>query len=177
MRFRQFFTPSFRNRLRLFFVVIVVVPMVAVALVLFRLVSASQQGQTDAQLGEAQRVALNQYRNLSRDADAAGQEIAGDQDLAAAIRDRDQARIQSRMTSAATASGADRALLRLDDQGEFETGTDPAVAPARNALQDQDGKPVGRLVTSVATATEYATRLANTAEVAVVISQNGSVIA
>jgi len=33
-------TPSFRNRLRLFFVVIVVIPMVAVALVLFKLVSA-----------------------------------------------------------------------------------------------------------------------------------------
>src|SRR4051794_33423327 len=159
MRFRQFFTPSFRNRLRLFFVVIVVIPMVAVALVLFRLVTASEVGQTDAQLGEAQRVALNQYRSLSRDADAAGQEIARDQDLAAAIRDRDEGRIQSQLEQAASDAGAKKVLLELAGQGKFETGVDPAVAPARNALQDQDGKPVGRLITSVATANEFATRL------------------
>jgi diguanylate cyclase (GGDEF)-like protein len=177
MRFRQFFTPSFRNRLRLFFVVIVVIPMVAVALVLFRLVSASEEGQTDAQLGEAQRVALNQYRGLSRQADAAGQEIARDQDLAAAIRDHDQGRIQSQLEQASSAAGAKKALLQLEGQGAFETGVDPAVAPARNALEDQNGKPVGRLVTSVSTAMEFATRLADTAEVAVVISQRGSVLA
>jgi len=36
MRLRNLFTPSFRNRLRLFFVVIVVIPMIAVAAVLFQ---------------------------------------------------------------------------------------------------------------------------------------------
>jgi len=44
MFIRHLFTPSFRNRLRLFFVVIVIIPMIAVAFVLFRLVSASIRG-------------------------------------------------------------------------------------------------------------------------------------
>jgi diguanylate cyclase (GGDEF)-like protein len=177
MRLRHLFTPSFRNRLRLFFVVIVVIPMIAVALVLFRLVSASEEGQTDAQLGEAQRVALNLYRDAVRDADAAGQQIVRDRGLAAAIRDKDQARIQSRLEESAQSARVAKVLLELQGQGAFETGGDPAVAPARNALQDQDGKSVGRLVTSVDTAMEFASKLADTAELGVVISQKGSVVA
>ncbi len=39
---------SFRNRLTLFFVVIVIVPMISVALVLFRLISDSETGKADA---------------------------------------------------------------------------------------------------------------------------------
>ena len=58
MRLRNLFTPSFRNRLRLFFVVIVVIPMIAVAAVLFQIVTRSEESQTDAQLSEAQRVAI-----------------------------------------------------------------------------------------------------------------------
>ena len=52
MRFRNLFTPSFRNRLRLFFLVIVVIPMIAVAVVLFQIVTRSDESQTDAQLSE-----------------------------------------------------------------------------------------------------------------------------
>jgi diguanylate cyclase (GGDEF)-like protein len=177
MRFRNVFTPSFRNRLRLFFVVIVVIPMIAVALVLFRLVSASEEGQTDAQLGEAQRVALNLYRDSARDADAAGQQIVRDRELATAIRDKDQARIQSQLEQASQSARAVKVLLELQGQGAFETGDDPAVAPARNALQDRDGKPIGRLVTSVDTAMLFASKLADTAEVGVVVSQRGDVLA
>ena len=38
---------SFRNRLTLFFIVIVIVPMIAVALVLFRLVSDAEHGKSE----------------------------------------------------------------------------------------------------------------------------------
>src|SRR5687768_12598066 len=88
MRIRHLFTPSFRNRLRLFFVVIVIIPMIAVAFVLFRLVSASEQSQTDAQLSEAQRVALNLYRMSASRANGAGQDIVDDVALRQAIADR-----------------------------------------------------------------------------------------
>jgi len=72
MRLRNLFTPSFRNRLRLFFVVIVVIPMIAVAAVLFQIVTRSEESQTDAQLSEAQRVATNLYRESAGRANAAG---------------------------------------------------------------------------------------------------------
>src|SRR5919199_1012475 len=59
MRLRDLFTPSFRNRLRLFFVVIVIIPMIAVGFVLFRLVRESDNSQADAQVNLAQKGAEN----------------------------------------------------------------------------------------------------------------------
>ncbi len=76
MRLRNLFTPSFRNRLRLFFVVIVIIPMIAVAFVLFRLVAESDKSQTDAQLSEAQRVTRNMLEQATDRADDAGKQIA-----------------------------------------------------------------------------------------------------
>ena len=52
-------TMSFRNRLTLFFVLIVVVPMVAVAFVLFGLISNNEQGKAEARAGQRQGVARN----------------------------------------------------------------------------------------------------------------------
>src|SRR5918995_3703519 len=101
MRLRNLFTPSFRNRLRLFFMVIVVIPMIAVALVLFQIVTRSEESQTDAQLSEAQRVATNLYRESAPRANAAGREIVADQGLRDAIADEDPARIQARLEEAA----------------------------------------------------------------------------
>ena len=46
---------SFRNRLTLFFVLIVVVPMVAVAFVLFRLIADNESGKADARLAARQQ--------------------------------------------------------------------------------------------------------------------------
>src|SRR5688572_16299596 len=177
MRLRHLFTPSFRNRLRLFFVVIVIIPMIAVALVLFRLVSASDQSQTDAQLGEAQRVALNLYRDRERRAGAAGREIVSDRALQAAITRREAAAIESRLEQVAREAGARRVILRLDGQGAFEAGAPPAVAPARNELQDQDGQPIGDVVTSVDSAEGYAAAVARLTEVEVAVSDGTGVLA
>ena len=176
MRLRHLFTPSFRNRLRLFFVVIVIIPMVAVALVLFQLVSRSDQSQTDAQLSEAQRVAQNLYRDSADRADAAGRAMVTDDGLQRAIVEEPEA-IDERLAAAARAAGARQVLLELQQRGTFEFGTQPGVAPAGNALTDQDGQPLGRLVTAVDTAATYATQLQDTAEVGVLVLQDREVLA
>jgi diguanylate cyclase (GGDEF)-like protein len=176
MRFRNLFTPSFRNRLRLFFLVIVVVPMLAVALVLFQIVTRSEESQTDAQLSEAQRVATNLYRDSADRANAAGRQIVADDGLREAIADENPERIQSRLDAAARRAKARRVLLRLDGPGDFEHGDEPGVAPARNAIVDQDSQPIGRIVTSVDTATSFATALEDVAEVGVVIRQGDEVL-
>src|SRR5829696_4268739 len=147
MRLRNLFTPSFRNRLRLFFVVIVVIPMIAVALVLFQIVTRSEESQTDAQLSEAQRVARNLFRESAERANIAGR--------------REKAR---------------RVLLKLDGPGDFEFGDEPGVAPARNSIVDQDGQALGRIVTSVDTATTFAAQLEEVAEVGVVMRQGDEVL-
>jgi diguanylate cyclase (GGDEF)-like protein len=176
MRFRNLFTPSFRNRLRLFFLVIVVIPMIAVAVVLFQIVTRSDESQTDAQLSEAQRVATNLYRGSATRANAAGRQIVTDQGLREAIADKNPERIQSRLDDAARRVGARSVLLQLDGQGRFTHGDEPGVAPARNAIVDQDQKPLGRIVTSVDTATSFATKLEDVAEVGAVIRDGDQVL-
>jgi diguanylate cyclase (GGDEF)-like protein len=176
MRFRNLVTPSFRNRLRLFFVLIVIIPMIAVALVLFQVVTRSDESQTDAQLSEAQRVATNLYRDSAGRANAAGRQIVADNGLREAIADKNPERIQSRLDAAARAAKARRVLLQLDGPGDFEVGDEPGVAPARNAIVDQDGRPLGRIVTSVDTATTFAAQLEEVAEVGVLIRQGDEVL-
>src|SRR5919199_2825432 len=105
--------PTFRNRLRLFFVVIVVIPMVAVALVLFRLVSASEGGKTDARLAQAQRSAQGIYgADQDRAAGVAGS-FVNDQELSDAIRARASARVQRRLDQLVSTSPASRVVLDL----------------------------------------------------------------
>jgi len=176
MRLRHLFTPSFRNRLRLFFVVIVIIPMIAVALVLFQLVSRSEQSQTDAQLSLAQRVAQNLYRESADRADAAGRAMVADEGLQRAIADR-PATVQQRLAAAARAAGARRVLLELQGQGTFEVGAQPGVAPAANALTDPQGQPLGRLVTAVDTAGTFASELERTSEVGVLVLQGRETLA
>jgi len=175
MRLRHLFTPSFRNRLRLFFVVIVVIPMIAVAVVLFQLVSRTGQSQVDAQLSEAQRVAGNQYRQSADRADVAGQAMVSDDGLRRAIAESPGA-IEDSLAAAARKAGAQRVVLELDGPGTFEFGSEPGVAPAGNALADPNGRPLGRIVTAVDTATSFATRLEDTAEVGVVVLQGREVL-
>ena len=177
MRLRDLFTPSFRNRLRLFFVVIVIIPMIAVGFVLFRLVRESDNSQADAQVNLAQKVAVNLYRQSSMRADMAGRAIVGDAGLRQAIADKDARAIEARLTRASRSVGARRVILQLNGQGRFAVGREPAVAPARNALEDQRGRPVGRLVTAVDSAKTFAENLDDTASVGVVFLRNGRVLA
>ena len=79
---------SFRNRLTIFFIVLVILPMVVVATVGFVLASDSDQGKIDARLGSAQRSASGLFREFQDRADAAAREIGRDPRLAAAIAKR-----------------------------------------------------------------------------------------
>ena len=52
---------SFRGRLLLFFAIIVVIPMIAVALVLFSITADSETGKADAQIAQGLRAAFAIY--------------------------------------------------------------------------------------------------------------------
>ena len=94
---------SFRNRLALFFVLIVIVPMLAVAFLLFRLIDESERGKTDAAIAQQHSTAAQLFGE-QRDLAAAalrrwpGREHGRDPRLSqrAAGRARGRARAQRR---------------------------------------------------------------------------------
>src|SRR5215218_8591040 len=130
MGLRQLLTPSFRARLRLFFVVIVVFPMITIAVVLYQLIVASESSQTDARLAESQTVALGIYDEEQKEAGVLAEGIGKDQQLADALDADDRPAVQRRLDTLTRRGGARHSLLKVDASGQFESGALPGVATA-----------------------------------------------
>ena len=94
MSFRSLLTPSFRSRLRLFFVVSVVVPMLTMAVVLFVLVIKTEESNTDARLSTALIAAMQVINEERERAQDVSTRIAKDQALADARARRDRPAVQ-----------------------------------------------------------------------------------
>src|SRR3954463_3410391 len=92
---------SFRNRLIAFFVVLVILPLIAVAAVGFVLASKSEQKQTEARVAEAQRSSSGLFREFQDRPQAPPPGTGEDAQLAAAIRSGKRARIQRRLDTLA----------------------------------------------------------------------------
>jgi diguanylate cyclase (GGDEF)-like protein len=146
---------SFRNRLTLFFIVIVIVPMIAVGLVLFRLVSDAERGKGDARLAQAQRGAQGLFSEFQDRAEQTAQAIGGDEELAAAIRDKDRAAVQARLKELIKGQNVQRVVLRLQSLGTFDLGDKKAIAPEGSKLIDENDKVVGDLTVSTVNAGQY----------------------
>ncbi len=170
-------TPSFRSRLRLFFVVIVVVPMITMAVVLFQLIVASERSQTDARLAEAQTVSQQIVRELETEAGEVAQRIGRDQLLADAVEVSDERAVQQRLDRLGRQEEARYVQLQLDGVGRFESGGLPAVAPATRRLLDESEDPTGRLRVAMLSPEQYASRISKLTGAAVVVEQGDSRLA
>src|SRR5512144_1212634 len=100
---------SFRARLTLFFVLIVIVPMLSVAIVLFRLISDNETGKADSSLAAHQQAARNLYRDAGRKADTAIEGVGADRVLAQSLRANDMARAKRRIAQ----MEAGRGIVRI----------------------------------------------------------------
>ena len=83
---------SFRGRLTLFFVLIVIVPMVSVAFVLFRLISDNESGKSDARIAARQQTAINLFYEARSQSDRLAVRVGSDPVMARALRERDRRR-------------------------------------------------------------------------------------
>jgi diguanylate cyclase (GGDEF)-like protein len=156
MRFRQLRTPSFRARLLLFFMVIVAVPMIVMAVVLFRLIAESEVSRTDAQLSTAQTAAQTTFMDEEKAADRAAKKIGRDQQLADALADGNRKRAQARLDSLAAQSGARFASMRLEGQAPLESGRPPAMPTVERRLLDEQGEAAGSLIVGMMSPDRYA---------------------
>ena len=148
---------SFRTRLSLFFVTIVVVPVVTVALLLLGLSRDNQTGKADARIAQGLHTALAVYERHAVEARPQLARVLRDPALARALTAADRSRLRRRLgrlsraprapASVAIYSRAGRLLARSGDAG--------AVAPATAAPRARGGRPLGMVAVSTTPAAAY----------------------
>ena len=159
MSLLQLRTPSFRSRLRLFFMVIVVLPMIVLAVVLFWLIMRAEDSKTDARLAQAVTVSQQVLREEEAAAGEAAEVIGGDQRLANAVKASDDRAIERRLRQLARRTDAHYVQLRLNSLPPFEVGDLPALAPASRRLVDEQEQTTGGITVSTVSPEAFAERI------------------
>jgi diguanylate cyclase (GGDEF)-like protein len=149
---------SFRSRLTLFFVAIVIVPMLVVTVALFRLISDNEHGKADARVAQAQTAAIGLYRREIERAGVAAGRIARDPAMSAALRSGNAAAVRSRAGSLLRAQRLRRIAVVSRGRTLVDVGSRDATASAARVLVKSGGGQVGQLHVSTITRPEY-TRL------------------
>jgi len=147
---------SFRTRLTFFFIFIVIVPMVAVAVVLFSLVNRSERGKSDVRLAQAETAAQSLFRDVQVRSEEAASTIAGDPGLARALPGTDLA-LRRALGQLAQRSRTVRVRLTAGSR-VVEVGA-PAVASSRTKLVDAQGRTAGTLEASVLSLPDFVEQL------------------
>jgi diguanylate cyclase (GGDEF)-like protein len=169
---------SFRTRLSLFFVIIVVVPMIAVALVLFSLTKDSETGKADAQIAQGMRVAFAEYSDDRAAARVPLGRIARDPALAEALAAGRVPVVQARVRSLQRRYKVD-AVAAYDMNGrQLAYAGDPsAIAPAVARPATRDGQRLGSLSVSTTTAAEFARSVARLASLDIRVARGDRLLA
>jgi diguanylate cyclase (GGDEF)-like protein len=145
---------SFRGRLALFFLLIVVIPIAAIALLVVDVTRDSQSGKADAALSTGVSTALSVYeRDVQAAADAAT-ELLEDQELVSALQSGNPAEIEVAAASAGSAAGLERLAIQTPDGPVIDAiGTGGEIASATVRTTGKAGRYA--LSASVTTPTEY----------------------
>ena len=123
---------SFRARLTTFFVLIVVVPMVAMGVLMFRLIDDSQQGKADARASGLASAAASLYQSEAASARADAET------LARAVGPLRGKALPARFAALARQAGLARATLSTRHDARSSTwGTPPRSRPARRSSPDR----------------------------------------
>lgn len=161
---------SFRARLTIFFVVIVVVPMVAIGVLMFRLINDSQQGKADARAAGLASAAGSVYQNEA----AAGRADA--ETLARDVGSLTGRALSDRFAMLATRAGLARATLVAGSTTLADVGDRSAIAPGSAIVRGGVGGRRMIVMVSELTATQYARGLTSPG-VAVVVRQGNRTLA
>jgi diguanylate cyclase (GGDEF)-like protein len=150
---------TFRRRLIIFFVLIVVLPMAAVALLVTQVADELRTGKADARLDASMETALS-VLDRALAASAADARAAGrDPELARALRDRDPRKAGEAVTR--LSRRLDLAALEVETpsgQALARAGSPNALASAQVIVRDRDGR-LGRVRAAGLSADRYSARV------------------
>lgn len=168
---------SFRARLTLFFVLIVIVPMVSVTVVIFSLIANNEEGKANAAVAARLEGATNLAAQAQREADRAAEIVGGDVRLATALRRGSTAKVQQRAETLLRRLRLRRLLIMGTDRHTVaNVGQPDAIFPASRRLL-ADGTPVGTLQVSVQSAEQYASLVRSVTRLDVVVRRRGGTLA
>jgi diguanylate cyclase (GGDEF)-like protein len=170
---------SFRSRLLLFFTIIVVIPMIAVALVLFGITEDSETGKADAEIAQGLRSAFFLYEEARGDARRLVDDIAGDPQLARALQKRD-ARATDRRLRALRAKHPSVVALTAYDPSRRpleRTGEPDAVAFAVASPSIRAGERIGFVGVSVTRAGDFAREVSRMTALDIRVISQGRILA
>src|SRR4051795_9166105 len=148
---------SFRGRLFIFFTIIVIVPMAAVAVVLFKITSDSETGKSDSRVAQGLTTALAIYKADVDRAQPALTQVARDPQMSRALARQKERPIRLRARAILKARPDIAAITYYDVKGRRISYTKraPAVAYATAAPTTAKGRRVGTLAVSRTTADEF----------------------
>ena len=132
---------SFRTRLTLFFLLIVVVPMIALGVVVVRILSDSQHAKATAQNRASAAAALADFRRLAAEGARDARALARDPALAAALATAAPADVRARARQLAAQRGLARVRIAAGPRPLADVGD--ATALARGAVHVRPAAPPG----------------------------------
>jgi diguanylate cyclase (GGDEF)-like protein len=161
---------SFRTRLTTFFVVIVAVPMAAMAFLVFRLTNDSQSGKADARASGVAIVARSVYANASMQASLQARTLA--RELAPAP----VTQLARRTSQLAGEARLARVTVKTGSNIVADVGSRQAIAPGMAMVTGRTRAPIRTIAVSQLTAGQYARELAGSG-FQVVVRSGESVLA
>ncbi|HEV3053892.1 MAG TPA: diguanylate cyclase [Solirubrobacteraceae bacterium] len=161
---------SFRTRLTGFFVLIVVVPMIAVGFLVFRLIGDSAHGKADARASGLATAAASIY-----DTETANARVDALQ-VAKAAASLSGARLRSEVAALASQAGLARVTVRVGSRTLVSLGGAGAIATGSATIVGGSGGSQVRVVASELTADEFVRELSGTG-VQLVVRQAGQTLA
>jgi diguanylate cyclase (GGDEF)-like protein len=167
---------SFRGRLTLFFVLIVIVPMVSVAVVLFRLIADNENGKAAAGTAAKFDTAINVYWGARKSAERAVVKVGQDNRLAIALRDDDLAGARAR-ARALLVRGAKRIVIADGTTPVVDVGRADAISPVSRTLVGPQGRRYGTLQVATEAALPFALRVQRITGLEVVVRSGDALVA
>jgi len=166
---------SFGRRLALFFLLIAVVPTIALIGILVFVSHDSQRGKADARIAAGLSTAFAVYGERQSDAAVVARRLAKDPELAVALRDG-HASLQRWTNRAAGQPGVTAVELPLNNGQATSAGSNDAVAFANVGLTEAS-VPVGTLRVSTTTADRYVTEVKQLTDRELVLRRGDTVLA
>ena len=169
---------SFRGRLLLFFAIIVVIPMIAVALVLFSITADSETGKADAQIAQGLRAAFAIYDADRSSARSELDKVASDPAVADSLRKAKPGPLERELASLRSAHPSVDSIGAYDSHRRLiaAVGDPTAVAPAVAMPSTGSGRRLGFVAVSTTTAADYVRDVGRTTGLVVRLARAGRVV-